>query len=377
MLVTFADEWFTYFPAGLSVSIADSLGLTYAQLGTVMASLFAGGIVGLFFTVAADYVDRRWLSSAGALAYGLAMIVFGLADSFALMIAAGFVWGAASDAFISGTDVTLIELARDDLQRTLSKQNAWSSVGDVLGPVTISAAVWAGIDWRMIFVGGGVLMIGYAAWLVSLPFPKTETSDDEESTPIRTVLALFRDPLIMRLSLMLLLFGLLDEPFLGFLLVRWVRELGFAEELASLCAGAIVAGGIAGHLAVPYVVERFSLRKGIVVAALICAVAVAVLCVAGSFPLLFIAGAAMGMFGAMFYSLLESALFELRPGQAGATSAVTSVIGMLGMFFPSFVGALAESFGLMTGISSYAVAALVMLVLTAWAYPSASKKPEP
>lgn len=373
MLVTFADEWFTYFPAGLSVSIADSLGLTYAQLGTVMASLFAGGVVGLFFTIAADYVDRRWLSSLGALGYGLAMIVFGLADSFYLMIAAGFVWGAASDAFIGGTDVTLIELARDDLPRTLSKQNAWSSVGDVLGPVTISAAVWAGIDWRTIFLGGGVLMVGYAAWLASLSFPKTEISDDEEITPIRSVLALFRDPLLMRLSAILLLFGLLDEPFLGFLLVRWVRELGFAEELASLCAGAIVTGGIAGHLAVPYVVERYPLRKSIVVAATICAASVAVLCIAGSFPLLFVAGAAMGMFGAMFYSLLESALYELRPGQAGATGAVTSVIGMLGMFFPSFVGALAESLGLMTGISAYAVASLAMMMLTAWTYAARSK----
>ncbi len=365
MLVTFADEWFTYFPAGLSVSIADDLGLSYAQLGTVMASLFAGGVLGLIFTVAADYVDRRWLASFGAAAYGAAMLVFGFADCFAWMVAAGFVWGAASDAFIGATDVTLIELSRDDLPGALSKQNALSAIGDVFGPVSIAAAAYAGVSWRNLFAGAGALMLAYAVWLACLEFPKIE-KQAEEKTPVRSVLAMFRDPVLMRLAFILLLFGLLDEPFLGFLLLRFERELGFSPELGSICAGAIVTGGILGHLAVPWVLKRFAVRRAMVFAGTVTAAGVAALCEAGAVAVLIGAGAATGVFGAMFYSLLESELYELRPGQAGATSAATAVIGFLGLAFPSFVGAIAESYGLSQGLSAYAIAALVMLILSCY-----------
>lgn len=368
MLVTFADEWFTYFPAGLSVSITDDLGLTYAQFGTVMASLFAGGVLGLVFTIAADYVDRRRLAAFGAFSYGAAMLVFGFADSFALMVAAGFVWGAASDAFISATDVTLIELSRDDLPRMLSRQNALSSIGDVLGPVSIAAFAWAGVSWRYLFAGAGALMVLYGFWILALKFPEgtAEDDDEEEAAPIRTVLGLFRDPLLMRLAFIFLLFSLLDEPFAGFLILRMERELHLGAELASICVGVLVAAGILGHLLVPPIVARMPLRRAMMICCALCAAGVAMLAEVDHYALLLFGAVLLGLFGATFFSLLESALYALRPGQAGATSAATSIIGFLAMVFPSFVGSISQQYGLSQGLSAYAIAALVMLILSCY-----------
>ncbi|HLQ34276.1 MAG TPA: hypothetical protein VK457_16445, partial [Chloroflexota bacterium] len=66
LLAGFADEWFTYWPFGSLEPIKADLGLSYAQMGLAVGSLTAGGLLGHFFRVAADFVDRRWLASLGA-----------------------------------------------------------------------------------------------------------------------------------------------------------------------------------------------------------------------------------------------------------------------------------------------------------------------
>ena len=81
MLVRFADEWTTFFPAGALEPIRHDLRLSYAGVAGVLVALPAGGILGNVFLVAADYVSRRLLASLGALTYGLAMIVFGVRSS--------------------------------------------------------------------------------------------------------------------------------------------------------------------------------------------------------------------------------------------------------------------------------------------------------
>ncbi|MFN8558680.1 MAG: hypothetical protein U0531_15530, partial [Dehalococcoidia bacterium] len=115
MLVRFADEWFAFFPAGAASSIQLDLRLTYAQAGAVLSAAPAGGLAGQVFTVAADYVSRRLLAAIGAAVYGLCMLAFATADSFAVLLVAAFVWGAAGDAFIHSCEVALVDLAGDDL----------------------------------------------------------------------------------------------------------------------------------------------------------------------------------------------------------------------------------------------------------------------
>ncbi|MGH6958791.1 MAG: hypothetical protein ACREEW_19170, partial [Caulobacteraceae bacterium] len=65
-----------------------SLRLSYAETGLVLAALPAGGLLGNVFTMAADYVSRRLLASLGALAYGLALIAFGLGQSLPALLVA-------------------------------------------------------------------------------------------------------------------------------------------------------------------------------------------------------------------------------------------------------------------------------------------------
>ena len=126
MLVRFADEWTTFLPAGALEPIRRDLDLSYAQVAGVLVALSGGGIVGTFLIIAADYVSRRAIASLGAATYGLAMIVFGVGHSLPLLLAAAFAWGAASDAFVHGAEVALVDLADERSARTLARMNAWA-----------------------------------------------------------------------------------------------------------------------------------------------------------------------------------------------------------------------------------------------------------
>lgn len=82
-------------------------------------------------------------------------------------------------------------------------------------------------------------------------------------------------------------------------------------------------------------------------------------------PLQLAAAFGFGTAGAALYTSLQSAALALRPGQAGATSAVVSTVGMVGMAFPALVGALADAHGLGAGVALYAAIPPVILALAA------------
>jgi predicted MFS family arabinose efflux permease len=362
MLVGFADEWFSFFPAGALLPIREDLGLTYAQAGVVVASLMAGGIVGHAFRLAADFVDRRLLAATGALVYGLCMAAFAVADSFLVLVTAGLLWGAASDAFIAGLEVALVDLCRDDLTPALARVNAYSAVGDILGPLTLAAAFAFGVPWRWVFALGSVLMLLYAAWIATLTLPKPQPSP-HASTPLVSVLTILRDRRIIVLALVDGLYGLLDEPFLGFTIAYLTDVRGQPPSVATLIATLTVTGGVVGFLGVELLTRRFAARALLLTLGVLVAAGVATMVYGQTAVMVGVAGLVLGACGAAFYTVVESTILGLRPGQAGATGAVVSTIGLFGVGFPLLVGAVSDRYGLTAGLTLYAAVPVLMLAL--------------
>lgn len=368
MFVRFADEWFSFFPAGVLEPMRAGLRLSYAQGGAVLVALAGGGLVGVAFEVAADYVSRRALAALGALAYGLAMIGFGLADSFWGLMAAAFIWGASSDAFVHGCEVALVDLAGDDLPRVLARVNAWASVGDLLAPLTLTAVMAAGLGWRGAFIGGGALMVGYAAWLGAQRFPPPQPAQ-AHANPFVGVWAVLRDGRVWILAIIGSLFDILDEPLLGFTIAYLERVRGFSPEIATSLALGAVAGGVLGYLAAERIVRGRRLADLLIAsAAAMCSTLPAMVFAPG--PVLVIAGGlAFGIAGAVFYTALQSACLTLRPGQAGSTGAVISAIGLMGVGFPILAGAAADLWGLPAALWLYVAVPVAVLVLAVLARP--------
>lgn len=368
VLVRFADEWTTFFPAGALEPMRRDLDLSYAEIAGVLVALPAGGLVGTFFVLAADYVSRRLLASLGAATYGLAMIVFGVGHSLPVLLAAAFAWGAASDAFVHGAEVALVDLADEALAKTLARMNAWASVGDLLGPATLAAAAWLGLGWRGAFLAGGVGMLGYAAWLGVHRFPPPRppnTLVNPFAGVVRDIWRIARDPEVLLLAVVLGLWGLLDEPLDGFMIAYFERARGLTPALATAPVVALLVGGMAGFAGFERIAGQRQPRAIILASAAATLGALPVAIFLPWLPLQLIAAFAFGLGGAALYTSLQSAVLALRPGQAGTTSAVVSTVGMVGMAFPALVGALADAHGLGAGLALYAAIPLVILGLAA------------
>jgi predicted MFS family arabinose efflux permease len=364
MLVRFVDEWATFLPAGALEPIRGELGLTYAQAAGVLVALPAGGVLGNVFLVAADYVSRRLLASLGALAYGLALIAFGLAHTLPMLLLAAFFWGAASDAFVHGSEVALVDLAGEDLPLALARMNGWAAVGDLLGPLTLAAGAAIGFGWRGAFLGLGVLMLGYAAWLGSLRLPPPHPPT-HAPRPLVGVLAVLKDRRVLFLALVLGLYSLLDEPLDGFMIAYLERVRGLSVEAATLLIMTVLVGGMAGYAAFERLVGARPARRVIIGCAVLMACALPAVLFAPIIALQAVAGLVFGAAGSVFYTTLETAVLSQRPGQAGATSAVVSSVGMLGIGFPAIVGLVADSYGLVAGVGLYAVIPPIILALVA------------
>ena len=85
---------------------------------------------------------------------------------------------------------------------------------------------------------------------------------------------------------------------------------------------------------------------------------------------------AFGVGGATFFAVLQATYLGLRPGQAGASQAVVSTFGLVGVGFPALVGVVSDTFGLTAGVGLYAaVPVAILLVLALGAAPLASSRP--
>ena len=371
MLVRFVDEWATFLPAGALEPIRGELGLTYAQAAGVLVALPAGGVLGNIFLVAADYLSRRLLASLGALAYGLALIAFGLAHTLPMLLLAAFLWGAASDAFVHGSEVALVDLAGDDLPLALARMNGWAAVGDLLGPLTLAAGAAIGFGWRGAFLGLGGLMLGYAAWLGSMKLPPPHPPE-RAPHPLVGVLTILKDRRVLFLALVLGVYCPLDEPLDGFMIAYLERVRGLSVEAATLLIMTVLLGGMAGYAAFEQLVGARPARRVIIGCAVLMTCALPAVLFAPVIALQAAAGLVFGAAGSVFYTTLETAVLSQRPGQAGATSAVVSSVGMLGIGFPAIVGLVAASYGLVAGLSLYAVIPPIILALVALGGPLAA-----
>jgi predicted MFS family arabinose efflux permease len=362
VLVRFADEWATFLPAGSLEPIRGELGLTYAQAAGLLVALPAGGLLGNAFVVAADYVSRRVLASLGALAYGLALIAFGLAHSLPTLLAAAFIWGAASDAFIHGCEVALVDLAGDELPLALARMNGWAAVGDLLGPLTLAAGAAIGFGWRGAFLGLGVMMLGYAVWIGSQKLPPPHPREHAPH-PLVGLLTILKDPRVLFLALVLGLFGLLDEPLAGFMIAYLERVRGLRADVATLVTMTLLVGGMAGYAVFERLAGGRSPRRLVITCAAVMTCALPAALFLPVVGLQAVAGLVFGAAASVFYTTLGTATLALRPGQAGATSAVVSSVGMLGIGFPALVGMVADAHSLTAAIGLYAVLPLIILLL--------------
>lgn len=355
----------SFLPFGALESIRADLGLSYTQAGVVLASVSVGGLLGNLAAIAADHVDRRWLSSAGALVYAVSMAGFALGRSFPVLVIAAVLLAIGSDAMISGTEVALVDVVRtehpdDDtashLSTVLARQGLGAYVGDLLGPLTLSGVVAAGWSWRWAFAVGAAACAIFAVALARQPLPPPHANgEDDTEGPGAAAWRLLRDRRLLQLGLLSLGVAVLDEEFAAFLIAYLQVERGLAPAAAT----ALVLAEVAGGLTVSAVLAaRRSARGSLRVAGAAVGVGAVIVVAGPGWASVAIGGFLFGAGVAASWFSLQARVLSHSVGRAGTATAVVALVETPAMAAPVLAGALTDAAGLGLALAAHAAVAV-------------------
>lgn len=359
LLVRFFDETVAYLPYASVESIRADVHLTYAQAGFLLFLYPAIGLLTTPFGVLVDRANRRLLAALGGVGYGAGLFLFAAAGDFWTLVVAVSVMGTLGDLLVQAAEVSLVEIAGDNVEPALARANLLAAVGDLAGPLLLAAALWSGLGWRAAFWAAGAAMVAYGLTLATRPLPRPAPPDEEQSA-LAALLAVARDRRVIVAGLLVGVIVAFDDTFIGFAMAYLITG-DMSPVVATVATGAGMAGGV---VAAAWASRTNGRRVGLRTCAWALAAGVLLLV---AVPTVVTAAVAMALVGAavnLAWIILQARYMTLRPGQVGTTSAVAEAIAQIGVTTPLLTGLLADKAGLPAAMWLYVAIAVVFVAST-------------
>jgi FSR family fosmidomycin resistance protein-like MFS transporter len=346
--------------------IRDDLGLNYVQIGLLI------GIPGLlasfiepFIGIFGDIGYRRRLILGGGLSFALSLLLTGVSADFGLLLASFILFYPSSGAFVNLAQAALMDHQPDRHEHNMARWTLAGSLGVVLGPLALGAAVMVGAGWRGLFLGFGLLSLlaVVAAWRLHI----TEAQGDAESPgSLRDGLvgawnALRRGP-VLRWLVLLQFADLMMDVLLGYLALYFVDVAQVSEAEAGIAVAVWTGIGLIGDILLIPLLERVRGLTYLRLSAWINLLLFPAFLLAEPLPLKLVLLALLGFFNAGWYSVLQGNLYSAMPGQSGTVMTVGSVTGLIGSVIPLLVGVLAEQFGLGMAMWALLLGPIVLVI---------------
>ena len=333
--------------------IRNDLGLSYAQIGLLLGvpnllAAFIEPVLGIL-----GDVWKRWLLIVGGGAFfTLALVLFGLAPSFAVLMAASIVFYPASGAFVSLSQSSLMDHDPSRHEHLMARWTLAGSVGVVAGPLLLGLAVWLGAGWRGPFVAlvPLSLLLTVAAWL-QLRRSRKPIAGADEAPPnmrdgLRQAARAARQPDVLRWLVLLAFSDFMLDVLLGFLALYFVDVVKVSPALAGTSVAVWSGVGLLGDALLIPLLERVRgltyLRYS---AVLMLFLFPAFLLVPWYGAKLVVLGL-MGLGNAGWYAILKGQLYSSLPGQSGTVMAIDSAFSLVAGATPAVLGFVAQRAGL-------------------------------
>ena len=143
--------------------LRDDLALGYAQIGLLFgAPAILSTVLEPAVLLLGDTPLRSRLILGGGLLLGLAFMLVGGAQSFAVLLLALTVSYPASGAFVGLIQATMIERHPARESEMMARWTAAGTLGSLSGPLLFAGTVAIGISWRSTFVLLGAVGVGLA-----------------------------------------------------------------------------------------------------------------------------------------------------------------------------------------------------------------------
>ncbi|MFL4980988.1 MAG: MFS transporter [Xanthobacteraceae bacterium] len=331
-LVSIGHAFTHWYPATfylLLPLIGNELGLSYAQIGSILTVQFmAGAISNVPGGLLVDSVGRKGVLMAVSLAWvGIPYLLMGFSHAYSLLLICSALVGIGNNLW-HPTAIPLLG-TRFPTRRGLvmSFHSMAANVGDALAPLA-AGALLAVLSWRQVMalnVLPGLLMALLLFVYFGRPQPGDELQPEARATGsiagvLRVFAVLLRNRTVTMLSVGSAFRTMTQMSLLSFLPVYFAHELGYSPVWIGGCMFALQAAGfmaapIAGHLS-----DKMGRQQIIVTSMATSAVVLLFMAFAGRSLAFVFFVAVLGFFLFATRAVLQAWLLDATPNEMGGTS---------------------------------------------------------
>jgi MFS transporter, FSR family, fosmidomycin resistance protein len=367
LLIEFLDELVFGIREASMPLIRDSFGLSYVQLGllTSIPALIAS-FIEPFIGLLGDGRHRRRLILLGGIFFVLELFCVAFANSYGLLLLAFIVIFPASGAFVSLSQASLMDYEPERHEQNMARWTLFGSIGVVLGPITLSAFLGAGMDWRNVYLFLAILSLSLlvAAWRY-LP---RHSENSEEAAPFswthlfKGAFESLRKPEVLRWVILLEFGNLMMDVLLGFLALYFVDVLNMSHIEAAFAISVWSGVGLTGDFALVFLLEKFDSLRYLRFTAFLQLVLFSAFLLFGDFYTKLVLLGILGFFNAGWYSILQGRLYSALPNQSGLVLTAGNLGGLLGSIFPVMIGFIAGQWGLGLAMWAFLAGPLALIL---------------
>jgi MFS transporter, FSR family, fosmidomycin resistance protein len=348
--------------------IGNELGLSYSQIGSILACQYAAGAIanvpgGIFV----DTFGRKGLLMAVSLAWiGFPYLVMGLSHAYWMMLACATLVGVGNNLWHPTAIPWLANRFPDRKGLVMAFHGMGANVGDAVAPLVVGALLSV-YSWRTVVLVNilpgivmSVLILLYIGRIHN-DDPTAKSGPMSGAQRLRSLGQLLKNRALVTLATGSALRSLTQGALLAFLPLYLARDMGYSPFWIGGCMFALQAAGfvaspIAGHLS-----DRVGRRQIIVSSMSMTGVVILFMALAGGTPWFVLLVALLGFFLFAVRAVLQAWLLDATPRNMGGsaigllfgTQAVGQALG------PISAGIVADHFGIMAAF--YFLAGTIVL----------------
>lgn len=352
LLVEFLDEFVFGAREAAWPLIRDDLRMSYTQVGLILSLPgVVGNLLEPVFGILGDVWRRRALVLAGGVAFAAAAALVGASRSFAALLLATMLFNPSTGVFVGLSQAALMDAAPARREQNMVRWTLSGTLGNVFGPVALSASLGAGWGWRPPFFAACALALALvsAARRFTFPIPAAEEGRlgaTQFFEAAREGLRALRRREVLRWLVLLQAGDFTWDVLRGFLALYFVDVTGAGATRAALVVVVWTCASLPGELLLLAALRRVGGLSYLRVSTSVVLVLFPAFLLADGFAAKVALLVALGAANAGGYAILKAQLYAEMPGRSGTALTLGNVSGMLGTLFPLALGAFAERFGL-------------------------------
>jgi MFS transporter, FSR family, fosmidomycin resistance protein len=386
LVVSFGHALTHWYPATfylLLPLIGNELGLSYAQVGSILTCQFAAGaIANIPGGILVDTIGRKGLLMAISLSWiGIPYLVMGVSHVYWMMLACATLVGMGNNLW----HPTAIPWLADRFPRrkglVMSIHGMGGNVGDALAPLVMGALLttWS---WRSVVLMNVLPGIVMALFILVYVSRASEPEARARKAPrmdgaerLRSLALLVKNRAFVTLAIGSGFRSMTQSALMTFLPLYLAHEMGYSTGWIGACMFALQAAGfaaapIAGHLS-----DSVGRRQVIMSSMAMTAVVIVMMVLAGGSAWFVALVALLGFFLFAVRAVLQAWMLDATPPGIGgsaigllfSTQAAGAAIG------PVSAGLVADHFGLMSAFY-FTAATIVAANLLVFATPASLMK---